>query len=381
MDKKILILLLSIFLSSCSSIKIAENVFINTRNDLLFEGGDIGNTNISKTDSNIKPPFKLLWDYKIEAGFPYNSILVTDYIAFVSTLRSEIFAIDLSSGKRLGDFTLKAKGSDACALIYRDNLIRNTYDDEDSYLLSYNYITGETKWIIDFRTALSSGVLYNDLLYVSSRDGKIFSVEPVHGKVKDTFYTKEKNLSNSFFAKPVIDNNKIFCGNINGFIYCYSLSSKRLEWKFKTEGPVYCPLSVYKNLVFFGCDDRNFYCIDTSGNLLWKKALETKFLSSSTFFADFVITAGIDGNVYCLDINSGNQVWKFGTRGTITATPFRHQDMVFIGSFDGNLYCLDANNGSKLWSYKTGGRIRTTSVVWNTFILTASDDKRVYCFK
>jgi outer membrane protein assembly factor BamB len=168
---------------------------------------------------------------------------------------------------------------------------------------------------------------------------------------------------------------------MNGNFYAVDLNNGQLRWRYKTNEPIYSDASNFDDKIFFASDDLYFYCLDTTGNLIWKKLLDTKSLSSSTFYNNKVITAGIDGSIIALDINNGDLKWTFNSEGAIWATPLLQGGKIFIGSFDKYFYCLDAENGNLLWRYELDNRIRTNAVIWKKYIFTACDDKSIYCFQ
>ena len=66
--------------------------------------------------------------------------------------------------------------------------------------------------------------------------------------------------------------------------------------------------------LYFGSEDRNFYCLDLSGKEIWRFATEGKIFSGrSPIWKGKVYFASTDYHVYCLDMNTGEMLWKFAT--------------------------------------------------------------------
>lgn len=380
--KKLILLSLAFLFYSCLPLKIQNNVDINENEDWLYIGGSPGNTNISKSKNILNPPFKLFWEFDADGGLGKNCLSASDAILFATTLNGDFFAIDITSGKNLGRVSTTGKSSFSTPLIYSNEIIITSSGDSKSRLFSYNITSGKTQWQRNVGWVESSPVLNGDDFFVSSLNGKIYKINAQRGNI--IWFTKpekSKNISAAFYTSPVIYDNKIFIGNISGNLYAFDASSGKELWSFKTEGSIYCDAAVKDSRIYFGSDDKNFYCIDTSGNLIWKKNLNTKFLSSSTFYNETVIITGIDGNVYALDTATSEIKWTFSTRGAIWASPLLQGDKLFFGSMDKYFYCILAENGKELWKYLCEGRVKTSAVIWKEYIFVASDEKYIYCFK
>jgi outer membrane protein assembly factor BamB len=369
-------------LTSCSSIAIKENIEINENEDWLIIGANTARTNISKSDFDLNPPFDLFWEYDADAGYSSNCLSVSDGVLFASTLRGEIFALNIENGKSLGRITNLGKGAFGTPAIYGKGIIVTFDGDKKNSILSYNIEDGIEVWSRDIGMSKTSPVLYDDKLLVSSVDNKVYSLNRNNGKIVWTYSgTGNYSAPKAFYTSPTIYDSIMVIGNTNGSMYALDMQNGRDLWEFKTDGPIYADASIDEGKIFFGSDDNNFYCLSLDGKVIWKKGMKTSFKSSSSFYKDMIIISAVDGYVYALDKMNGDQKWRFKTNGTLWASPVVHKDKVFIGSFDMNFYCLDANTGNKLWNFVTEGRIRSTAVTWKNFLFVASEDKNIYCFK
>lgn len=366
---------------SCFPLKIDKLIDVDENEDWLYIGGDIEKTNISKSKNLLNPPFNLYWEFDADAGLSRNCLSVSDAILFANTLNGESYAIDIVSGKNLGRINTFGKSSFSTPLIYNNNVIITSSGNNSSRIFSYNLALGSIKWKRNIGWVESSPVLDGENIFVCSIDGKLHKLNVVNGNILWSKKPSGKNIFlNSFFTSPTILSNKVFVGGNDHNMYAFDRKTGNEIWKFKTEGSVFCDASASENKIYFWSDDKNFYCIDTSGNLVWKNNLNTKSLSSSTFFENMVITAGVNGTVYALNKNNGNKIWTFETKGTISSSPLLQGKNIFIGSYDRNFYCLDAASGRELWKFTAEGRIRTSAVIWKDFIFVAGDEKYIYCF-
>lgn len=373
--------LLFLFLSSCSSIKIKEQIEINEKEDWLFIGADPQRTNISRSNSTLNPPFSLKWSHNLDAGFSNNCLSASDGVLFASTLRGEVFALNIENGKNLGRLTNLGKGSFGTPAIWGKGIIVTFDGDKKNSVINYNIEEGSQIWSRDIGMSKTSPVLFENMVFLSSTDNKIYSLNRNNGNLLWTYSGTGKFSSpKPYYTTPTASDSILVSGNTNGSLYALNRTNGWELWEFKTGGPIYADASIYDDKIYFGSDDKSFYCLDFSGNVVWERELNTTFKASPSFYKDMVIIPGVDGFVYALKIKTGDDVWKYQTNGTIYASPVVHKDKIFIGSFDTKFYCLDANTGNRLWNFTTEGRIRTTALIWKDYIFAASEDRNIYCF-
>lgn len=347
--------------------------------DWTFAGGNKERTNVSKSKSELAPPFRLYWEFDADGGLAKNCLSVSDAILFASTLNGDVFAIDITSGRSLGRISTFGRSSYSTPLIYNNSIILASSDERTNYVFRYNLVQGLIKWKKNAGPVESSPVQDSNFVIVSSLNGKIYKLDIISGNL--IWVTKPASkYHGSFYTSPTIYNDTIVAGNTDGCMYAFDLTYGKELWHFKTDASIYSDASYMNGNIYFGSDDKNFYCINSQGKLKWKKDLNTKFLSSPTFYKGKVIVSGIDGYVYALDSSDGNIEWTFRTKGAIWASPLCHGDLIFIGSFDRYFYCINAEDGNVLWSHFCEGRIKTGAVIWKDYIFVGGDDKYIYCF-
>ncbi|MDZ4712821.1 MAG: PQQ-binding-like beta-propeller repeat protein [bacterium] len=366
---------------SCSSVSINKLVEVNAEEDWLYIGGDPAKTNISRSKNLLEPPFNLYWEFDADGGLAKNCLSASDAILFANTLNGEFYAVDITTGKSIGRTSTLGKSSYSTPVIVGNNIVITSTGDKTSRIFGYDLGKGKSNWQRNISWIESSPVLVNEDVVVAGLNGKIYKLNALNGNIIwSTKPSKLNSVNNSFYTSPTVSGNIVLAGNIDGNMYAYELSSGKELWKFKTDASIFSDASAWKGNIYFGSDDKNFYCIDTSGTLVWKKDLKTKFLSSPTFYNDNVIVSAIDGNVYSLETADGDLKWTSVTKGAIWASPLLHKDKIFVGSFDRNFYCLNAEDGKQLWKYGCEGRIKTSAIIWKDYIFVASDEKYIYCF-
>lgn len=385
MRNNVVLLLLTfltlIFLQSCSSVIIKDRIEVNYSDDWLQRGGNPQNTNQNLHSSIPSQNIRQLWTFNADAGFPKNAMIATDAILFASTLRGDMYAVDISTGKGLGKFG-KIGGAPNCPAYSSSEIILTFDGDPESSVLSYDLKTGKENWRRNLGMCRTSPVIDSGFVYVNSVDSAAYKLNLLTGELIWVF----KNIPDStglksFFASPVVNGNNIIVCNVNGFIYCLDKQTGKVNWSYKTDAPVYSDPSIYNDKLYVCSDDKNIYCMNLDGSLNWKKDLNTTFISSCSFYEENVIVSGVNGIVYSLNANSGNENWQFKTAGTINGSTLVVNDKILVSSLDRNFYILNADDGSKFWEMSFESRLRAAPLVWKNFLFIACENKEIYCFK
>lgn len=186
-------------------------------------------------------------------------------------------------------------------------------------------------------------------------------------------------------------------GNNDGVLRAFHAETGDILWQFETEGgsayegrtglshgdikmaPVY---DVETDRIAFSSMDGWMYVVErASGTLCFRMCTDYKdthhhsgIYNSPVFVDGYILFAGLDKCVYCIDKYSGELIWRFVTAGRIFAAPVIVDDRVFIGSNDGRLYELSLEKGRVLSTTQFPERITTTATydknTGNMYIMT-----------
>jgi outer membrane protein assembly factor BamB len=369
-----------IFFFSCSSVKIKDRIEVNA-DDWLQRGGNPQNTNQNLFASIPSQNIRQLWTFNADAGFPKTAMIATDAILFTSTLRGDMYAVDITTGKNLGKFG-KIGGAPNCPAYSSSEIILTFDGDPESSVLSYNLKTGNENWRRNLGMIRTSPVIDSGFVYVTSTDSVAYKLSLTTGELVWLFENNKDSLGlKPYFSSPVVNGSNVIVCNVNGFIYCLNKETGKINWSYKTNAPVYSDPSIYNNKLFVCSDDKNIYCMNLDGSLNWKKDLNTTFISSCSFYGNNVIVSGVDGIIHSLDITSGNENWQFKTEGTINGAPLVVNDKILVSSLDRNFYILNTSDGSRFWEMSFESRLKASPLVWKNFLFIACENKEIYCFK
>lgn len=219
-------------------------------------------------------------------------------------------------------------------------------------------IEGEIKWMIQLSSSSLSAPAVDDLgnIYVSSFY-KVWRIQP-SGEIKWE-YEHENESSRSYYANISISHDNQFIYLPSGTTIVSLDSSGTHKWFFNPSA--YDQLySIAINEVgeLFFSESSNYgggylYCIDASGNEIWKYYSGYSQVSPPAIELNGnIITAGNLGNqgkVFSLD-NSGNLNWQWDFMPT-SQVSIGFENMIYVGGVWGNL----GNYTPKVRSYKQNG--------------------------
>ncbi len=62
-------------------------------------------------------------------------------------------------------------------------------------------------------------------------------------------------------GSPVIYKDSLYCGSVDGNLYCLEYRSGRERWKFKTEAAITGTPAVFDDIVYIGSTDHQVYAL------------------------------------------------------------------------------------------------------------------------
>jgi len=178
-------------------------------------------------------------------------------------------------------------------------------------------------------------------------------------------------------SSPVVADGKVFFGSDDKNFYCLNTNGTS-NWVYTTGGQILSSPAVADGKVFFGSRDKSVYCLNTNGSFIWNYPTGAEVDSSPAVADGKVFIGSDDGKVYCLDASNGSFIWKFTTDYYVHSSPAVADGKVYFGSKDDKVYCLDTD-GNKLWSYTTGDDVYSSPSVADGKVYFGSLDGNFYC--
>ncbi len=345
--------------------------------DWTMLGGNIERMNF--TDTNLKPPFTPVWEYRMSSNCDEGPFTVYDSVLFVVNLKGEIHAVNITNGQKVGKINFGKALSSAPTIEPHNLFITSSYGDES--LAKYDISENKFDWKINLKGIETSPLILGNDVYVTTLEGKLVCINKRRGDIKWSFSGEKTKAPKPSRSSPASDGNIIIYGRDDGSVYGVNIDST-LKWKFIAQGSIRSTPTISGNKVLFSSTDGFFYSLDLySGNLNWVINIGSPAYSSQAVWNNYVNMGTSDGIVRCLDSRNGRIIWKFQTKGPISASPMASKDFIYVSSLDKKLYVLNAETGNLEWSYLFQGRIKTTPLIWNEYIIIASDDKVITALK
>jgi len=260
--------------------------------------------------------------------------------------------------------------------------VKESGEEGDSGLYAIDQ-EGRIKWCVSLDWVWSSPAVFSfnekTIIYVSTRDGKIWSIFANGTTVWWYDFTKR-----SAGSSLTIDNNGIiYLSRTDAFLYAI-YPNGTLKWKIRLGVNLLgsTPAIGQDGTIYVGSDDTYLYAIYPNGTLKWKfKTGDSIYASSPAIASDGTVYIGSDDTYLYAIYPNGPLKWRFKTGGVIKGSPSISADgVVYFGSTDTYVYALYPN-GTLKWKYKTGWYLYSSPAIddeGNVYV--GGFDGYLYCF-
>ena len=266
-----------------------------------------------------------------------------------------------------------------------------------------------TGWKIPFDGSYSGPVLVAGVIYVGSKDGAVYALDPKNGEIKWRFQTGEglvsgpqiitvppdANLSEGIssikikgkrevHATPVVENGTVFVGSKDYSFYAIDAVTGEKKWSFQAYGMIYDKAIVQNGLVFFVSDQGFLYAIDAlTGQKQWAfQTLEGPDKFAKRPPSEPILDNGIiyitnwpygavpqkKSFLYAIDAKSGKLKWTFSVVGNDIGAPTVASGHILFSTYSdetrdlSNFYAVDAISGKMKWEFQaTTGNANTSA--------------------
>ncbi|XP_076620324.1 aminoadipate-semialdehyde dehydrogenase [Colletes latitarsis] len=231
-------------------------------------------------------------------------------------------------------------------------------------------------------------------------DGKTYATVGSHSGLISTFQLGNENCISAFTIKLpdrieasvlILDDFRGVVGCYDGNVYCLSLKTGIVIWKYQTGGVVKCSAIFCKErkTIFVGSYNCYIYCLSAKdGSEIWKVKSSTGSVSASGCLhslSNSVLFGTLDGSCLALEQLSGKVLWKHKLSDPIFVAPVTlSTGLVLFCSVTGTLSCFDIEVNIEMWKYKINGNV--FSYIVKQFdeltgcenIILSSQNKKVY---
>lgn len=277
---------------------------------------------------------KVLW--KLEFKHPIlSSPVVGDNIVYVRTAGNILYALDAVSGKTLWEFK---HGSDAWYggnMLLAGNLLC-LYTDK-LYLI--DKMTGKSMWEVegDRSNSGSSPALYEGILYLGLGTSMIAYDVNTHKQLW------KKNCGSKITLGPVIKDGIIYFGIMADVLVALDINNGNDVWAISFPGnpdgrgdefPKSYP-AINNNRLYIGAPQKFVYCLDArTGKGIWKYFTGAYMATSPVVSGNTVYILSENGVFHALDAQNGEKVWEYKSSCNIhdvRSSPAICDGKIFIG--------------------------------------------------
>jgi outer membrane protein assembly factor BamB len=302
---------------------------------------------------------KLVWNKKMD-NIITSSLAVENGTLVFSNLNKFIYALRADNGEKI--WWQKINAGQSSPLIVGDTVF---IGNNDGLLYALGLKTGRIKWVFRTNGGMISvrPVFYDNAIYFTSEDGKIYGVESSSGAEVFKF---EDTISKFRHSTPLAKTGKIYVGSSAKRFYSINLyHPKFLYFHLNNRNNNYKFLAISDKLTISVSDYGYILAREKwNPNKVWSVDLKSYFFMGPVLEKNYLYLFSNE-NRFCIDITTGKVVWKEVNDNIIMG--FTVKDGIIYAQTNKKTFCLiDAKNGKEI-------RKRDSSKTNDTVIIPIKD--------
>ena len=291
-------------------------------------------------NGTFKPDF---WDFYL------SSAIEKDGVVFFGSSDTNVYALDIKTGKKVWDFKTGA-GVHSSPAISKNSLVIGSWDGK---VYSLDVSTGKELWSYqtekDMEQYIWLGIqaspsIQNNTVYIGSRDAKMYAFDLISG---DTIWTKNEFDKSWMPSSVAIGSESIYTGSSDSFKF-FSLDKKtgKIKYGTKTNAYTFSTPGIDNEMGYIGVANGRMLGIDLkSGEINW----EYKTVGAKTDTVKLFDAAGkMDVPKYreltkgVKDMPTLSKIYDkaFISVGAILSSPAVSNQVIYFGASDGYIYAI-----------------------------------------
>jgi len=134
-----------------------------------------------------------------------------------------------------------------------------------------------------------------------------------------------------------IDDERVYFGSFDHFVYCVSLHDLETKWKVRTGGPVDGRPVLEEDRIHIISRNNVLYCFARrSGTVLWWKHVPARSRFYPQVIDDRITAASRSARLVCFDVQSGEDRGQFDAGAELRANPVWYAPYLILAHFDRN---------------------------------------------
>lgn len=323
-------------------------------------------------DTDVSPPYKILWDKKYKSVVTDHPLALQDYI--IMTLKNgDIAFFNSKNGKKLGDGRIApafehSPTIDQNVMYYGTSLGHET-------LIAFNLNTLKKIWKTRLPHIYTSPLVWNERVYAGTNFGQLFCIDQATGDKKWHFPAKA-----GLYGVIAEEKGRLFFTDIKGTVYCIDGLTGVKIWIKDLQPNIYSGPVLAENKVLVGNTAGKFYALDAqTGNIIWYTETNGSIYGNAAYKDGIIYVGNNNHYLIAIETTQGEILWKFPTKGIINTAPLVGNEYVYCGSWDKTLYTLSRKTGEKMGEFVLDKPIKSSPIIYqeNVYIHTAND--HLYC--
>ena len=319
-------------------------------------------------DLSVSTDFKQRWVAEADGSFGSSSIIVYDEYVFASDLSGKVFCFSDTSGKKIG--VIKQKGEIAGSpVISKDKLIYVVNNHKEMYatLCYYQFVQGNMYKEIELNDNFTSEIISTDTgIFLLSQKGTIYKYNliaeqewqyeakvltysnpflvdnilyfaTINGEIIGFDTEKRKivlidRIAIGFESSPLVVDNRIIIGDVEGVLYSYNPVLKEIEWEVETGFKIINQPVIDKDgNLYIGNLGGILNCINRAGEKIWEYKSDGVFNTEPLVFNNIVLQSDLNHQLLMLNRKTGKLENKITYENRVRTSPVYFNGKIYVG--------------------------------------------------
>ncbi len=234
-------------------------------------------------------------------------------------------------------------------------LMQRVFPEPDTTLLpSYAVNDSDTLVIRAWERKLPYGIYATPVemygrIYVGDDGGTFYAIDQSNGRILWRYKTTGRIVGSA-----AVKDGRVVFASANGIAYCVSVENGKLLWRQKLGKPITGSITIDGSNVYFGSSDSCFYALKLmSGAPVWSYQSWGNFcIAKPLVYKNKIFVGACDGNFYAFDKRKGSILWVWHNEQTDSrqapalVSPCGDDKRVYIAAPDGYLTALNTDTGT-----------------------------------
>ena len=338
------------------------------------------NGHTASASAALNLPLTLAWSCDIAAGTGNGSPIVMDSIVFIGTLRGDLCAVSIATGKEIGAIGL-GDAIEGSPVIDRSVAFVATSNSQKS-LTAFDLVNGRARWKKSYGDIEVTPCLAGERIYFGNTAGTFFCVERATGDQRWKFELPDNRTYKGIRSSPAADSGIVVFGADDGRVYAFNGETGSALWTFDTGSPVLASPLIVAGTVFVGNRGGTLFALSLpTGRAAWQARTGAPIYANAVPAGHVIIVGNLAGEALGFREGDGALLWHTGLGGPVNAGGAVAGGIVYIGTMKKQIYGLNAEDGSILWQAETGGRIRTSPAAAFGRLFVATDEHDLLAYR